>query len=168
MMSSVGPCWACWALLNPTPNREDPHSEGVGVLGLLGPYRDPSTPNRPPTPQHCLPRVMGSSGEVGCANGGTRVAARKTGKRQALTWAQVSAMEPRLAGLLDTARLVDGSGDHFCANRVWYGTFKPALCELVGWGRKQSPYALTTSGAYDVAYETIYAALPDCRGCWCF
>jgi len=95
------------------------------------------------------------------------MAERKLFERQDLTWEDVAAMEPRLAELFDEARLTDGSGEHFCANRVWYGAFKPRLEQLVGWDRKSGPYDLTTSGAYSAAYDAIYAQLPGCRDCWC-
>lgn len=92
------------------------------------------------------------------------------------TWAQLVELEPQLQALLDEATTTDGSGEHFCANRVWYGSarnrngLKERLCRLVGWDirRRGGPVLLSSEAAYDVAYETIYDALPDCRECGCF
>jgi hypothetical protein len=86
------------------------------------------------------------------------------------TWAELVKAEPKLGELLAEAQAVkdDGRTPSFCANRIWYapGGFKDRLCRLVGWDRKGHP-VLGTMQAYDVAYETIYDALPDCRDCWC-
>ena len=81
----------------------------------------------------------------------------------------------------------------WCANAVWYRFLKPELCRLVGWSRGRVPepahdgprpllicmadvkpsrhVPATTAAerllrsrvAYDVAYEHLYALLPDCR-----
>lgn len=85
------------------------------------------------------------------------------------TWQQLVKAEPELEELLEEAQCVDGSDSHFCANRVWYmlGGLKENLCDLVGWTARRSNPILKTSAAYDVAYKKIYAALPDCRDCWC-
>ena len=96
------------------------------------------------------------------------------------TWETLVADEPRLANLLARAQMIVDTGDtaYFCANSAWYGYghyegrgLKSRLSELVGWGRPK-PNAgmgyLNESPAYDVAYETVYAVLPDCRGqCSC-
>ena len=83
---------------------------------------------------------------------------------------------PRMTGLefLKEARAYHRSRPaNFCANEVWYGYFhrvglKKRLCQLVGWERADRDPVLGTSAAYDVAYEVIYQALPDCRGrCAC-
>ena len=90
--------------------------------------------------------------------------------RRPLTWARLARLEPQLAALLVEARAVDGRDPHFCANRVWYRDFKPRLLGLVGWALKERPGAapvLATSEAYSLATETLYDALPGCRGCWC-
>lgn len=90
-------------------------------------------------------------------------------------WDRLVEEEPRLADLLAEARTVkDEGGAYFCANQVWYGYgdprrgFKARLLPLVGWERNGGPSLLTTPQAYDVGYQTIYDALPDCRGdCGC-
>jgi hypothetical protein len=77
-----------------------------------------------------------------------------------MTFAELASIEPQLATLLKEARRVEPS-DTFCANAVWYRQFKPRLLSLAGW-EAENPI-LRSSEAYDVAYETIYEALPDCR-----
>jgi hypothetical protein len=91
-----------------------------------------------------------------------------------LTFRALAKLEPRLNDLLAAARAFHKSrAKVFCANAVWYGYpgFRPGLkallCRLVGWSRKEGG-VLQTSEAYDVAYQAIYRALPDCRGrCAC-
>jgi len=84
---------------------------------------------------------------------------------QKLTWHGLTKMEPQLLALYKEARAVDGSTEHFCANAVWYERFKPRLFHLVGWECRNP--ALKTQEAWDLAYETIYDALPPCRDCLC-
>jgi len=83
--------------------------------------------------------------------------------------------EPELLKLLEEARSIT-SRPKFCANEVWYGYpgsgfqgIKTRLTRLVGFYRESGRHpVLSTSQAYDVAYETIYEALPDCKeGCAC-
>jgi hypothetical protein len=57
---------------------------------------------------------------------------------------------------------------------VWYGYpghrpgLKARLTKLVGWEATRPGGVRRSSAAYDVAYDTIYEALPDCRGrCAC-
>jgi hypothetical protein len=96
-----------------------------------------------------------------------------TAARTRPTWASLVAAEPRLGHLLREIRAVRATGDRFCANRVWYGYanprrgFKARMCALVGWDREHGPSELRTHRAYDVAYQTLYDALPDCRRCGC-
>jgi hypothetical protein len=84
---------------------------------------------------------------------------------EALTWPQLVELEPALLALYQEAQAVDGRDAHFCANQVWYDSFKPRLLALAGWEAREP--ALRTQEAYDLAYETIYAALPPCRDCQC-
>jgi hypothetical protein len=91
-----------------------------------------------------------------------------------VTWANLVAAEPRLAALLAEARSIRDDRRHptFCANAVWYGYrgyghgLKARLEQLVGWDRK-GHQLLGTEAAYDLAYDTIYSALPNCRQCGC-
>lgn len=83
-----------------------------------------------------------------------------------MTWSEIVKIAPELEELLTFAGWVsDPGGPHFCANRIWYGLFKPRLLEMVGWESKIE--MLGTTEAYDLAYEKIYAALPHCRDCGC-
>lgn len=84
-----------------------------------------------------------------------------------LTLEQIVAIEPKVRYLIDEAKAVDGSGERFCANELWYGPghLKEAVCRLVGWDAKDS--RLTSCEAYDVAYQAVYDALPPCKDCLC-
>jgi hypothetical protein len=84
-----------------------------------------------------------------------------------MTFEELCELEPGLLTLYRRAKGVkdDRRKRSFCANAVWYGRFKPVLCRLVGWEARNP--TLRTSEAYDLAYDTIYAALPDCRNCFC-
>lgn len=94
------------------------------------------------------------------------------------TWQNLIALEPRLLALYLEARDVRPPDDPtapFCANTVWFGWgardggFKRRLSALVGWkAPRRRDDRLYTNAAYEVAYRTIYAALPACRrGCAC-
>ena len=89
-----------------------------------------------------------------------------------LTFERLTELEPRLKDLLAEARAFHKDPNpNFCANAVWYGYAGPGLkerlCRLVGF-TAEGGGALRTSAAYDLAYQTIYQALPDCRGrCAC-
>ncbi len=89
------------------------------------------------------------------------------------TWDDLVRLEPRLAGLrAEIERITARDGQRFCANEHWYGYngepgIKRKLVRLVGF-RAQSPDPVIRSmAAYDVAYQTLYALLPDCWGCDC-
>lgn len=71
------------------------------------------------------------------------------------TWDIIKNIEPRLEAMFREACQATE-----CANRVWYSRLKPRLCRLVGF-MAQDPL-LKSADVYDVAYQTIYAALPDC------
>jgi hypothetical protein len=97
-----------------------------------------------------------------------------------ISFEEIAKLEPRLAALYAMAQAIkdDGRGDYFCANEHWYGYgpvslgrgLRAQVEKLVGWAVKKrggNP-RLATCRAYDIAYQTIYAALPDCRDCNCF
>ena len=82
-------------------------------------------------------------------------------------------LEPGLSKLLSEAKAVkdDPKAACFCANAAWYsdGRLKSKLLKLVGWGALSDNPELNTEHAYDVAYDHIYDALPNCRHdglCW--
>jgi hypothetical protein len=77
------------------------------------------------------------------------------------TFADLAAIEPLLAELAAEARRIEADSPDFCANKVWYDRFKPALERLVGYQARRSE--LRTERAYDIAYQAIYDRLPDCR-----
>lgn len=61
------------------------------------------------------------------------------------------------------------SPEPFCANAVWYSAMKPVMEREVGF-IAHSP-KLRSREAYDLAYNTLYNALPNCShregGCGC-
>ena len=85
-----------------------------------------------------------------------------------LTFKQLAKLDPRLMDLYNEAiETKDPGGPSFCANYVWYkpGGLKERLTDLVGWGAETPE--LRSTEAYDLAYLTIYDALPNCRNCNC-
>ncbi len=85
-----------------------------------------------------------------------------------MTFEELEKLEPRLAALLAEARAVPSRGKpDFCANRAWYGNgrdgLKAKLGKLAGWNAEGADPRLHSEKAYDVAYQAIYEALPDCR-----
>lgn len=81
-------------------------------------------------------------------------------------WREIVEKEPRMDSLLSKAKAVrDEGGNSFCANTVWYRDFKPMLVKLIGFDSKQE--SLRTMHHYDIGYEIIYDALPNCRNCNC-
>lgn len=87
-----------------------------------------------------------------------------------MTWREMVKIQPALRALLKEAKghkdLAE-KDENFCACAVWYGDcqtpgLKGRLMELVGWGIR-GDQRLATSQCYDIAYNKIYNALPDCR-----
>ncbi len=99
-----------------------------------------------------------------------------TAQRTGVTWADLVRREPRLIPLLTEAVKQHRDTDsHYCANGKWYGFgkyrdrgLKPRLVRLVGIHAESSDPVLHTSEAYDVAYQRVYDALPNCRDCGCW
>lgn len=105
------------------------------------------------------------------AIGALRLAWREWGlsstKAPSGEFGRLAEIEPGLRIMLAHARAME-SYPGFCANTVWYGYrhwkgrgLRSRLETLVGW-TAQNP-ALRSSQAYQIAYRTIYAALPNCR-----
>lgn len=83
-------------------------------------------------------------------------------------WADFVQREPRLLLLFNDIREIkdDKTKPSFCANFIWYRDFKPRMIKLAGWGCKDE--VLKTCKSYDMVYEKLYNALPNCRNCLCF
>lgn len=86
-----------------------------------------------------------------------------------LSWLDLVAMSPGLAGLFEKASSFtdDQTRNSFCPNRIWDTQLKPQLCLLVGEDAIGTPPAMRSSAAYDLAYDKCYDALPPCRNCMC-
>ena len=88
-----------------------------------------------------------------------------------LTWEKVCEAEPRLLDLLWEVRLFGRDGDavrvEHCSNWAWTGRhgFRRRMAELVGFNAAHPQ--LRTKEAYDLAYVTLWDALPvcDCEEC---
>jgi hypothetical protein len=85
------------------------------------------------------------------------------------TWADLTSLEPRLAGMSAEIQAItdDGESRCFCADEIWSERFKPELCQLVGFFRRPGHPVLSTSFAYDTAFEKLRGAFPPCRNCCC-
>jgi hypothetical protein len=81
------------------------------------------------------------------------------------SFSQLVAIEPELGGLYREIKGIRAQGRDFCANDIWYRVYKPRLSQLTGW--EASKASIRTMQAYDVAYSTLYEALPPCRRCGC-
>jgi hypothetical protein len=90
-------------------------------------------------------------------------------KTKALTWRDLTKIEPRLVALYQEIRTIKDNGESFCANALWYGYaslgFKDRMSRLVGFTADDP--RLRTMEAYGVAYKKLYEALPNCRNCGC-
>ena len=82
--------------------------------------------------------------------------------------------EPKLIDLLiEAASAVPDSDGYFCANEFFFryrnprNSLKARLTRLVGWEAEGYRPELKTEAAYDVVYERIYEALPNCHHCAC-
>ena len=89
-------------------------------------------------------------------------------EEEKLSRSQLAEKEPRLNELLwEALSVIDPGGQSFCANDVFYSTFKQRIIKLVGFDAESAEPALRTMHAYQLAYHKIYLALPECRGCMC-
>ena len=80
-----------------------------------------------------------------------------------ITWAKIIEIEPRLKRAYKIAKNEnkDELPENYCANEIFYRRLKPEIVELVGWSARDR--RLRSSQAYDIAYEKILNALPDCQ-----
>jgi len=85
------------------------------------------------------------------------------------SWHRLVELEPRLLDLLQEGSRGLSAKGPFCRYETWYGRggLKIRMARLVGLGAEQ-PGLLTSVPAYQVAYETIFSAIPDCdEKCGC-
>lgn len=108
-------------------------------------------------------------------------------------WAALAEVRPALDGALYVAQHLRRRSPGFCANHAWFAVLKPTIVNNVGRGASltcpgfhfqtladalaerpiehtpecqaawQAQRWLQTSEAYDVAYDMVYAALPNCQ-----
>lgn len=81
-----------------------------------------------------------------------------------MTWDQICKIEPKVKDLYLKAKSYKPKSG-FCANKIWYGNcgnngLRDEVISLVGFESKNE--ILRTSEVYDLVYEKIYKALPDC------
>ena len=92
-----------------------------------------------------------------------------------MTWDEMKKADERLSLLEKDICCVkdDGESPWFCANRIWFEYFKPKLLNIVGFDRVRESREdfdddwFYSPAAYDVAYQSLYNNLPDCRNCDC-
>ncbi|GAN33722.1 MAG: hypothetical protein DYG83_10320 [Candidatus Brocadia sp. AMX2] len=93
--------------------------------------------------------------------------ARQTAIKGSLTWETIIAIDPYFDDLLHGIKTIK-PGEKFCANETWYKEYKPIILRRVGYfAPNYAPEILKTEKAYDVVYQKLYDALPDCKGCAC-
>lgn len=56
---------------------------------------------------------------------------------------------------------IAANDEYYCANDRWYRIYKPVVVKTAGWYARDS--ALNSKEDYDIAYQTLYDMLPDCR-----
>lgn len=95
--------------------------------------------------------------------------ARQTAIKESLTWETLIAIDPFFDGLLSGIEGIElEPGERFCANDTWYKKYKPLILRRVGWhAPNYAPGILRTERAYDIVYQKLYDALPNCRNCSC-
>lgn len=83
---------------------------------------------------------------------------------EVLSWKELVGLEPGLGEMLADIQQIRSRRRCFCGDAIWYQLFKPRLRTLVGYEAHTSVRHLRTKEAYDVAYRTLYEAIPECRG----
>lgn len=88
-------------------------------------------------------------------------------KAPSITWERICRLNPLMRNLYEEAKSIkdDKRKKRFCANVIWENQLKPYMVNHVGWN---SPIPeLRSSLVYNITYEKIYNALPNCRNCFC-
>jgi hypothetical protein len=90
-----------------------------------------------------------------------------TSSVQNITWKRICQIDPTMLNLYREAKTIKDNKrkKRFCANEIWESRFKPFIVNHVGWHSAMPE--LQSSLAYNIAYQTIYGALPNCRNCFC-
>ena len=86
---------------------------------------------------------------------------------EGITWEELIAIEPALQEMLTEISHIEDASPSFCANQTWFDQYDERMGWLVGWYATKANPRLRTSDAYDLAFEKLYNALPDCRDCNC-
>jgi len=81
-----------------------------------------------------------------------------------MTFDEMVKIEPKLGDLLKEAQEQHNNKKFICANAVWYGYdgfpgIRNRLIDIVGYFAEKPDLKY----GYDLAYETIYNALPNCK-----
>jgi hypothetical protein len=96
------------------------------------------------------------------------------------TTADLARLDPRIAALLEKAHSyyrIAADDEAFCRRAVFHGYpgwphfraggLKRRVTELAGWERREGPAELQTEDAYDIVYDAVLYALPECWGDQC-
>lgn len=86
-------------------------------------------------------------------------------RTKVLSWEVIIAIDPFFDDLLCEIQGIRAD-ENFCANGIWFETYKPAIVRRIGWyAPNYAPEILKTERAYEIAYRKLYNALPDCQNC---
>lgn len=87
-----------------------------------------------------------------------------------ITFERICELDDRVRVLFDDAKRAGDEDQYFDGIAAWFGevgyekySFKQRLCDLVGWHRHRGPIELESHEAYEVAYRTIFDAMPPDR-----
>ncbi len=85
---------------------------------------------------------------------------RTTSGRRPTTFKELAELEPELKPLEAEAKTKYQSLCDGCDLDVWYQEFKPRVVRLIGYNRPVFHDVLSSSEAYDIAYQHLYKSLP--------
>jgi hypothetical protein len=98
----------------------------------------------------------------------TEVTSKESSSR--ITFDRICELDHEVRVLFEDAKRAGDEDKYFDGIAAWFGehgyerySFKQRLCDLVGWSRHREPVELQSSEAYDVAYKTIFDAMPPDR-----